>query len=66
MKSTKNVMLKYYYIYVQCDYLLFILVFRKDFPARSTFQVGKLPLNAKVEIEIIAGVGNVQTETAKL
>lgn len=36
-------------------------VFTKDFPARSTFQVGKLPLGAKVEIEAIAATGDVKT-----
>ncbi|XP_060520357.1 rutC family protein UK114 [Cylas formicarius] len=35
--------------------------FTKDFPARSAFQVGKLPLNARVEIEVVAGTGNVKT-----
>lgn len=30
--------------------------FRKDFPARSTFQVGKLPMGASVEIEVIAAI----------
>lgn len=36
-------------------------VFTKDFPARSCVQVAKLPLNAKVEIEVIALTGNVET-----
>ncbi|KAJ8978117.1 hypothetical protein NQ317_014172 [Molorchus minor] len=40
--------------------------FTKEFPARSTFQIGKLPLEAAVEIEVIAGVGKVETETSKL
>ncbi|KAK9701577.1 Endoribonuclease L-psp [Popillia japonica] len=35
--------------------------FKKDFPARSTFQVSKLPLGATVEIEAIAASGNVKT-----
>ncbi|XP_015518128.1 2-iminobutanoate/2-iminopropanoate deaminase isoform X1 [Neodiprion pinetum] len=35
--------------------------FTKDYPARSTFQVGKLPLGAKVEIEAIALTGEVKT-----
>ncbi len=30
--------------------------FRKDFPARSTVEVSKLPKNAKVEIEAIATI----------
>ncbi|KAK4877288.1 hypothetical protein RN001_009794 [Aquatica leii] len=32
-----------------------------DFPARTAYQVGNLPLNAKVEIEVIAGIGDVST-----
>ncbi|CAH1155620.1 unnamed protein product [Phaedon cochleariae] len=39
--------------------------FKKDFPARSTYQVGKLPLNAAVEIEVIAAIGDVKTVTSK-
>ncbi|XP_068081282.1 rutC family protein UK114 isoform X3 [Anabrus simplex] len=35
--------------------------FKPPFPARSTFQVGKLPMGAKVEIEVIALSGEVQT-----
>nr|CAI5831977.1 unnamed protein product [Callosobruchus analis] len=35
--------------------------FTKDFPARSAFQVAKLPMNARVEIEAIAATGNVKT-----
>lgn len=35
--------------------------FTKDYPARSTFQVGKLPLGAMVEIEAIAVTGKVET-----
>ncbi|XP_012259999.2 rutC family protein UK114 isoform X2 [Athalia rosae] len=35
--------------------------FAKDYPARSAFQVGKLPLGALVEIEAIALTGNVET-----
>lgn len=46
-----------------CD---FLIVFKKDFPARSTYQVGKLPLGANVEIEVIAAVGKVQNVSAKL
>lgn len=30
--------------------------FCKDFPARSTFQIGKLPMGANVEIEVIAAI----------
>ncbi|KRT83656.1 hypothetical protein AMK59_3531 [Oryctes borbonicus] len=40
--------------------------FKKDFPARSTFQVGKLPMGANVEIEVIAASGDVKTVPAKL
>jgi len=36
-------------------------VFTKDFPARSCVQVAKLPMNAKVEIEVIALTGDVET-----
>ncbi|XP_066584589.1 rutC family protein UK114 [Prorops nasuta] len=36
--------------------------FTKNFPARSTFQVGKLPLGAGVEIEAIALSGEVETQ----
>ncbi|KAF7282709.1 reactive intermediate imine deaminase A homolog UK114 [Rhynchophorus ferrugineus] len=35
--------------------------FTRDYPARSAFQVGKLPLNARVEIEAVAAVGNIKT-----
>ncbi|XP_065162244.1 2-iminobutanoate/2-iminopropanoate deaminase [Atheta coriaria] len=40
--------------------------FTKDFPARSTFQVGKLPAGATVEIEAIAACGDVSTEVLDL
>ncbi|XP_017872740.1 PREDICTED: ribonuclease UK114 [Drosophila arizonae] len=36
-------------------------VFNKDFPARSCFQVAKLPMDALVEIECIALTGPVRT-----
>ncbi|XP_037040890.1 rutC family protein UK114-like isoform X1 [Bradysia coprophila] len=36
-------------------------VFTKDFPARSCVQVAKLPMNAKVEIEVVALTGEVET-----
>ncbi|XP_076274148.1 2-iminobutanoate/2-iminopropanoate deaminase-like [Rhynchophorus ferrugineus] len=32
--------------------------FCEDFPARSTYQVGKLPMGANVEIEVIAAATN--------
>ncbi|KAJ8950615.1 hypothetical protein NQ318_010814 [Aromia moschata] len=35
--------------------------FTRDFPARSAFQVAKLPMNARLEIEAIAGTGTVKT-----
>ncbi|XP_019866704.1 2-iminobutanoate/2-iminopropanoate deaminase-like [Aethina tumida] len=40
--------------------------FKKDYPARSTYQVGKLPLGASVEIEVIAAVGDVTNATSKI
>eukprot|EP00099_Drosophila_melanogaster_P007790 NP_001260465.1 UK114, isoform B [Drosophila melanogaster] len=40
-------------------------VFNKDFPARSCFQVAKLPMDALVEIECIALTGSVETKTVQ-
>uniref|UniRef100_D3TNY9 Putative translation initiation inhibitor UK114/IBM1 n=1 Tax=Glossina morsitans morsitans TaxID=37546 RepID=D3TNY9_GLOMM len=40
-------------------------VFCKDFPARSCFQVAKLPMDALVEIECIALTGDVKTVSAQ-
>ncbi|XP_018577522.1 rutC family protein UK114-like [Anoplophora glabripennis] len=40
--------------------------FKKDFPARSCYQVGKLPLGANIEIEVIAVAGNAKTIQLKL
>ena len=37
---------------------VYVSVFPKDFPARATFQVGKLPMDAAVEIEAIALSGD--------
>ncbi|CAO1310158.1 unnamed protein product [Diamesa hyperborea] len=37
-------------------------VFTTNFPARTCFQAGKLPLGASVEIEVIAIVGDVKVE----
>lgn len=37
-------------------------VFTTNYPARTCFQVAKLPLNGRVEIEAIALVGEVVTE----
>ncbi|XP_065355852.1 rutC family protein UK114 [Calliphora vicina] len=39
-------------------------VFNKDFPARSCFQVARLPMDALVEIECIAMTGDVKTSTS--
>ncbi|XP_016772925.2 rutC family protein UK114 isoform X2 [Apis mellifera] len=36
-------------------------VFKENYPARSTFQVGKLPMAAQLEIEAIAITGEVET-----
>ncbi|XP_075224544.1 2-iminobutanoate/2-iminopropanoate deaminase-like [Lycorma delicatula] len=33
--------------------------FQEPYPARSTFQVAKLPMNAKVEIEVVAVAGEI-------
>ncbi|CAG9862485.1 unnamed protein product [Phyllotreta striolata] len=40
--------------------------FTKNPPARTAFQVGNLPLNASVEIEVIAAVGDVETTHTKM
>lgn len=40
-------------------FFLKISVFTRNFPARSCVQVAKLPLNALVEIEAIACLGEV-------
>lgn len=37
-------------------------VVTKDYPARSTYQVGKLPMGARIEVEAIAVCGNVETK----
>lgn len=42
---------------------VFYSVFVRNFPARTCIQVAKLPLNALVEIEAIALVGDVTTES---
>uniref|UniRef100_U5EWE7 Putative translation initiation inhibitor n=1 Tax=Corethrella appendiculata TaxID=1370023 RepID=U5EWE7_9DIPT len=39
-------------------------IFSSNFPARSCFQVAKLPMGAAVEIEIIALTGDVKTVSA--
>ncbi|KOC60299.1 Ribonuclease UK114, partial [Habropoda laboriosa] len=35
--------------------------FKEPYPARSTFEVGKLPMGAQIEIEAIAVTGEVET-----
>ncbi|XP_060534483.1 2-iminobutanoate/2-iminopropanoate deaminase-like [Cylas formicarius] len=40
--------------------------FRANFPSRSTYQVGRLPMGASVEIEVTAVVGDVETITSKM
>ncbi|XP_056633707.1 rutC family protein UK114 isoform X1 [Diorhabda sublineata] len=40
--------------------------FNKDPPARTAFQIATLPLNAAVEIEVIAAVGDVVTVNSHL
>lgn len=48
-----------YIFYMLLQYLC--IVFNKDYPARSCFQVAKLPMDALVEIECIAMTGEVKT-----
>lgn len=52
-----SVCIKCYHV---CLLYLF-LAFSKDFPARSCFQVARLPMDALVEIECIAMTGDVKT-----
>ncbi|KAI8130599.1 hypothetical protein FF38_03644 [Lucilia cuprina] len=40
-------------------------VFNKDFPARSCFQVARLPMDALVEIECVALTGDVKTVSSE-
>ena len=40
--------------------------FKENYPARTAYQVATLPLNALIEIEVIAGTGDVQTVTSKV
>ncbi|XP_037818036.1 rutC family protein UK114 [Lucilia sericata] len=40
-------------------------VFNKEFPARSCFQVARLPMDALVEIECIALTGDVKTVSSE-
>lgn len=42
--------------------LSLFLVFTSNYPVRTCFQAGKLPLGANVEIEVIAVTGEVKTE----
>lgn len=46
--------------------LIYVSVFKRDFPARSCFEVSKLPMNALIEIECIALNGKVNTIRSKL
>jgi enamine deaminase RidA (YjgF/YER057c/UK114 family) len=41
------------------------LVFYKNYPARTCYETGNLPLGAAVEIEVIAIVGDVHIEIVK-
>ncbi|KAG5679026.1 hypothetical protein PVAND_008628 [Polypedilum vanderplanki] len=43
----------------------YVKVFTSDYPARTCYQVGKLPLGANIEIEVIAVVGDCKTEVVK-
>lgn len=43
-----------------------ISVFTSNYPVRTCFQAGKLPLGASVEIEVIALTGDVKTETVNV
>lgn len=38
-------------------------VFTSNFPARTCYQAGNLPIGAAIEIEVIAIVGDVRVET---
>lgn len=42
------------------------LVFTSNYPVRTCFQAGKLPLGASVEIEVIALTGDVKVETVNV
>jgi 2-iminobutanoate/2-iminopropanoate deaminase len=45
---------------------VYFSVFTTNYPVRTCFQAGKLPLGASVEIEVIALTGDVRTETVKV
>lgn len=45
---------------------LFFAVFTTNFPARTCYQAGKLPIGAAIEIEVIAIVGDVKVETVNV
>ncbi|KAF5276510.1 hypothetical protein FQA39_LY06579 [Lamprigera yunnana] len=45
---------------------IYVEFFKSEYPARTAYQVVNLPLNAKVEIEVIAGTGDVETVHSKL
>ncbi|KAF5273294.1 hypothetical protein FQR65_LT04716 [Abscondita terminalis] len=40
--------------------------FKSDYPARTAYQVSHLPLGANIEIDVIAGTGDVSTINSKL
>ncbi|XP_031349085.1 rutC family protein UK114 isoform X1 [Photinus pyralis] len=40
--------------------------FKEHNPARTAYEVGNLPLNALVEIEVVAGTGELETMSSKL
>jgi enamine deaminase RidA (YjgF/YER057c/UK114 family) len=40
-------------------------VFTANYPARTCFQAGKLPLGANIEIEVIAITGDVKVVTTE-
>lgn len=61
MQLAENIVDFVYYINSELKWLPLFTVFTKDFPARSCVQVAKLPMNAKVEIEVVALTGDVQT-----
>lgn len=50
-------------VFFTVEILIFylFLVVKQEYPARSTYQVGKLPLGARIEIEAIGLCGNVET-----
>lgn len=58
---------RYYFCYLLFSLLQFLiyclcLVIKPEFPARSCYQVGRLPIGARLEVEAIGLCGNVETE----